>query len=187
MLKKLRSLLFDEEIVQEEPEEKDLNIPVFKKEEKFVELDKPKVEAVDNGVIFIDVEPKEVIPSVKKEPIPSGVYEFRPVISPIFGIDEASIQSVRPTLAPNVESTTTHRNSLLKTVISPIYGDIEERHEVVMAPMDKAESKTEIKTENLSLNDIVHDQEESAPMLSATELTSEEEQVEQFNLFDDKD
>ncbi len=186
MLKKLRSLLFDVEIVEEEPEEKDLNIPVFKKEEKTTELAQAKTEEVDNGLIFIDVEPKEVSPTIRKESNPSEVYEFRPVISPMFGVDERSVQNVRPTLAPNIESTT-HRNSLLKTVISPIYGDIEERHEVVMEPMEKANPKAEIKTENLSLNELIHDQDEVNPIIIENDSSSEEEVVEQFNLFDEKE
>jgi hypothetical protein len=186
MLKKLRSLLFDVEIVEEEPEEKDLNIPVFKKEETISELDKPKTEVVDNGLIFIDVEPKEINPVVGKESNPSDVYEFKPVISPMFGVDERSVQNLRPTLAPNIESTT-RRNSLLKTVISPIYGDIEERHEVVMEPMEKAEPKVEVIAENMSLNELIHDQDEINPIDIENNQKSEEEAVEQFNLFDEKE
>ena len=66
--------------------------------------------------------PQAERPSTSKRTAPASVYEFRPVISPMFGVDEKDMQSVqyapkKDPVTPSVQQV--HESS---KVISPIYG-----------------------------------------------------------------
>lgn len=133
MLKKIMSLLFEEEEIIEEEEIVKPPLPpvkkVIAKHEPMVQL-KPekKMEPVQPEVVEevkpvlkrIDVEP--MIKPVKKPAVPQKEikpYEFQDVISPIFGKShkEAPVgKTIQPELP--VES----EKSVLGTIISPIYG-----------------------------------------------------------------
>ena len=65
-------------------------------------------------------------PSASRRPAASSVYEFRPVISPMFGVDEKDMQSVQyaPKQTPQPPVQRVHESS---KVISPIYGAEEKK------------------------------------------------------------
>ena len=70
--------------------------------------------------------PQAERPSAAKRPAQASVYEFRPVISPMFGVDEKDMQSVqyapkKDPVTPSVQPV--HESS---KVISPIYGTSEQ-------------------------------------------------------------
>ena len=70
--------------------------------------------------------PQAERPSSARRPASASVYEFRPVISPMFGVDEKDMQSVqyapkKDPVTPSVQPV--HESS---KVISPIYGTSEQ-------------------------------------------------------------
>ncbi len=153
MLKKLASLLFEEEEVTEEsPAEEKVDLRRVKKHDEPVIavksqpviqpeiVERPKKSSFENIVVdepAPQIEPdfKSIIPEDRKEPVrPSEptfidrrpdyskeVYEFKPVISPMFGIAESEKEHVRPTFVQTAE---VNNDSHLQTVISPYYGAI---------------------------------------------------------------
>jgi len=128
------------------------------------------------------------------------VYEFKPVISPMFGIAESEKEHVRPTFVQTAE---VKNDSHLQTVISPYYGAIHkdlktgpnQPQSIVIEPNPPVKAKvaeyvTETKTpviENIALEDLI----KPAPMpetfvnQTISESGSEEkpEDVTQFSLF----
>lgn len=127
------------------------------------------------------------------------VYEFKPVISPMFGIAESEKEHVRPTFVQTAE---VKNDSHLQTVISPYYGAIhkdlktgpEHPAPVVMEPTYSVKAKVaeyveEAKPaiiENIPLEDLI------APSVitdiksetTETSITEEKpEDVTQFSLF----
>lgn len=92
----------------------------------------------------------------KKKAAMSSGYEFTPVISPIFGVDEKDANAVIPT-SPKKKVGDSH----IGTIISPMYG-IDKDAEPTSAPINAPKSKpteSEIKAErdmiNLTLDDIL--------------------------------
>jgi len=154
MLKKLASLLFEEEeeiveeelSVKEEPVKKEKSLitsmnpkPIEKPIEKVieepvyvqeVEIEHKAVEEIikpvksEFGIAFDEPTPVREKPKVVKE---KPIYEFKPVISPMFGVSESKkAQAVRPANNPPQSV----KKSRINTVISPFYGDIENRKDV---------------------------------------------------------
>ncbi|MEG2329573.1 hypothetical protein [Anaerorhabdus sp.] len=96
-----------------------------------------------------------VTPNKKKAAMSSG-YEFSPVISPIFGVDEKDANAVIPT-SPMKKVGDSH----IGTIISPMYG-MDKDAEPTVAPVNTKNVKateSEIKAErdmiNLTLDDIL--------------------------------
>lgn len=161
MLKKIMSLLFEEEeIIEEEEVVIKPSLPPVKKvltqsepvmqlkPEKKVEYVQPEiVQEVKPTLKRIDIEP-EVKP-IKKPVLPVKEvkpYEFQDVISPIFGRshkEEPVSKSIQPQLP--VES----EKSVLGTIISPIYG-INKKDKV-----KKSEPLVAKSVEHLSLEDLM--------------------------------
>ena len=181
MLKKLSSLLFEEEeeileetILDEEPKpKKGLSFFETKTKKEFIEdapiVKKPSVIAQMNPDLVVQ-EPKDEVPLTEdkirsnfgisadepediddfvrtqespktsalsmKQETHRKVYEFHPVISPIFGVKE----SVQKDNSPRVlyEEAPTLPKSVINTVISPIYGDMDN---------SKVNTKDRVKTE----------------------------------------
>jgi hypothetical protein len=154
MLKKLASLLFEEEEIPEEKEEEKVDLRKGKKQTeplltktqdepsplKQETLEKTKKSSFEN--IVVDERPADLqsdfqVPLNKEqieaervsEPrfmdrkpvISQEVYEFKPVISPMFGVAESEKEHVRPTFVQTAE---VKNDSHLQTVISPYYGAI---------------------------------------------------------------
>lgn len=78
-----------------------------------------------------------------KHESPRKIYEFHPVISPIFGVAESPQKDTSPRVL--FEEAPTLPKSVINTVISPIYGDMDNSKAVVKT--HSIEPKLEIKTE----------------------------------------
>lgn len=224
MLKKLASLLFEEEeeIVEEELSVKEEPV---KKEKSLITsmnpkpVEKPIVRIIDEPVTVqdeIEIEHKaveEIIKPVKTEfgiafdePTPlrekpkvvkeKPIYEFKPVISPMFGVSESKkAQAVRPAVNPPQSV----KKSRINTVISPFYGDIENKKDVstikVHQPVYKHDPLIEdvsrelpkYKAENYSLDDLLSPikAQDDLPMVHETLKDEEDELSHQISLFDD--
>jgi len=240
MLKKLASLLFEEEeeVIEEElePKEKPVKsersfLPQSVKEkpvkqerslissmnpkpveiipEVIQEEEKPVIEdeikhapvediikpfKTDFGIAFDEPTPlREKQRVVKEKPI----YEFRPVISPMFGVSESKKnQSVKHV----VNTPQTLKRSRINTVISPIYGDVEnkkttetpiirnDKPSYKFDPYIEPESKDlpKFKSENYSLDDLLSPIKPQDDKVEVHETSIEEDELaHQFSLFDD--
>ena len=212
MLKKLASLLFEEEEVEEpapkpakkkapEPvSEEPVPLPTPTRSFESIAADEP-VPVRESNPVAEPVRPEPirndplrhepvVTPSLKPSPVkssPSAPYEFRPLISPIFGVSEHE-QVHRPAFVGTAE---VQNDSHLQTVISPYYGAIhkdpkmkpESHPEARLTPVhnEPVIEKTvepEPVIENLSLEALISPE----PELPA-ESPKAPEDHEQFSLF----
>lgn len=213
MLKKLASLLFEEEEVEEpapKPSKKKIDEPVREEPAPLptptrsfesIAADEPEpnresirvTEPVHMEPIRSEPVRREPLlnetprPAPNKSPSNPAPYEFRPLISPIFGISEHE-QVHRPAFVGTAE---VQNDSHLQTVISPYYGAIhkdpkmkqEPHREVRGAPVlnevviEKAVEPEPV-IENLSLEALITP--ESEPI---AESLKEPEDHEQFSLF----
>jgi len=222
MLKKLASLLFEEEeeiveeelSVKEEPVKKEKSLitsmnpkPIEKPIEKVieepvyvqeVEIEHKAVEEIikpvksEFGIAFDEPTPVREKPKVVKE---KPIYEFKPVISPMFGVSESKkAQAVRPANNPPQSV----KKSRINTVISPFYGDIENRKDVstpkVHQPVlrdplieDVTRDLPKYKAENYSLDDLLSPikPQDDVPMVNEAFKDEEDELSHQISLFDD--
>jgi hypothetical protein len=242
MLKKLASLLFEEEeeVIEEElePKEKPVKpersfIPSqvngkdkpIKQERSLISAMNPKPVEVLPVEVKEDIKPiiedeikhapvEEIIKPVKPdfgiafdEPTPvrekqkvikeKPIYEFRPVISPMFGVSESKKnQSIKHV----VNTPQTLKRSRINTVISPIYGDVEnkksesepitrmEKPSYKFDPYIEPEAKDlpKFKAENYSLDDLLSPIKPQDEKVESHETTVEEDELaHQFSLFDD--
>ena len=78
-------------------------------------------------------------------------YEFRPVISPMFGVNEAEVVT-RPVMTTTTSPV--HNSSVLGTIVSPIYG-LSPKEE--QTPVIVADNAVEEDIENFSLEDLLSD------------------------------
>ena len=78
-------------------------------------------------------------------------YEFRPVISPMFGVNEAEVVT-RPVMTTTTSPV--HNSSVLGTIVSPIYG-LSPKEE--QTPVIVADNAVEEDIENFSLEDLLYD------------------------------
>lgn len=197
MWKKLASLFFEEEeeVVEEEIKEtKKVELPplAVNVEKKSVRIDlettaKP-YEAMRSGMTGelpviketpktatrIDLSPEPQIKQRRSVNENNVVYEFQPVISPIFGVSEKDKKTV---VVQNVAPQQPVRHSSLQTIISPIYGVAkkDEKHEPVLEPeFIVAPSNPTIEIKNLSLDELLHE-----------ETVEKEKTLEQFSLFEE--
>lgn len=233
MLKKLASLLFEEEeeVIEEELDikekpvkEKTLKDKPIYNERSLISSMNPKPNEVKEEII-LEEEPEEIEhkavediikptkpefgiafgePVVLKEKSrvlkDKPIYEFRPVISPMFGVSESKKnQPIRQVVNPPQSL----KRSRINTVISPIYGDIENKKEPVHANPTKAyepvfkhdpyieDTKPDLpkfKSENYSLDDLlspIKPEDESAPIHESFKEEEDDELAHQFSLFDD--
>ncbi len=223
MLKKLASLLFEEE---EEIVEEDLDIKEepIKKEKSFISTKSPKpVEKVEEKIVDEPIfrpeekvevkEVEEIIRPIKSnfgiafdEPTPikekpklmkeKPIYEFKPVISPMFGVSESKKnQAVRQSVNPPQSM----KKSRINTVISPFYGDVDHKQEIdkpkIIQSIVKADPFIEevssdmpkFKTENYSLDDLLSPIKPLDDDLIVDRSMSDEEDelAHQISLFDD--
>lgn len=170
MFKKIASLLFEEEeeILEEvvaEPKPKKASVistmnPPLK--EKAVEVKKVVEAKVEEpkplseekirsnfGITADDpedsddlVEPVRVV-KAPNNPSPQPkrqVYDFHPVISPIFGVKESLHKDTAPRVIPDAQPILP--KSVINTVISPIYGDMESTSEIKHVSMDDLHAPT---------------------------------------------
>ncbi|TFG82558.1 MAG: hypothetical protein E4G74_02500 [Erysipelotrichales bacterium] len=192
MLRKLASLFFEEEeeiVEDEEIESKGPQLPpVAKTAEKKpprVELDPqvplsetpqlpPVSEKQVKAATRIDIDSDLIVVKPRQSSNENKVvYEFQPVISPIFGISEKDRKTVNiPVSAPPQPT----RHSPLQTIISPIYGVMkngsDDEVERTDASIPTIAQNYDIK--NFSLDEILHEE----PVLK-------EKVLEQFSLFED--
>ncbi len=222
MLKKLTSLLFEEEeevveeelSVKEEPIKKEKSLitsmnpkaiekpiervieePVYVQEE---EIEHKAVEEIikpvksEFGIAFDEPTPVREKPKVVKE---KPIYEFKPVISPMFGVSESKkAQAVRPANNPPQSV----KKSRINTVISPFYGDIENKKDVstpkfhqpvLKDPLieDMSRELPKYKAENYSLDDLLSPikPQDDVPMVHEVLKDEEDELSHQISLFDD--
>lgn len=192
MLRKLASLFFEEEeeIVEEEDAENKgpLLPPIVKAPEKKTprietETISEVQEAIKMPVISetplkpatrIDIGPETSIQKTKRSVSENKVvYEFQPVISPIFGISEKDKQTVATQATPQVP---TPRHSPLQTIISPIYGVMKNNE---IANEEFTEPAPEVVNPPLDIKNFSLDE-----LLSA-EAIAKEKSLEQFSLFED--
>lgn len=211
MLKKLVSLLFEEEEVEEpapKPSKKAVQdtilepvIPPKTSTSSFepIRAEEPEPKSEEQPVQFepshreplVNDVPKPTAPKANSpKPTPSTApYEFRPLISPIFGVSEHE-QAHRPAFAATAE---VQNDSHLQTVISPYYGAIHKDHKVkpdpapkvlnqplkIEEPKERVESEPVI--ENLALEALLEPE-----TVVETPSETEQEDHEQFSLFGDE-
>ncbi len=110
------------------------------------------VETKRFGLSADDVEVKKVKQQVN-EPL-KKVYEFHPVISPMFGATE----SKHPESEPRViqEAHATLPRSVINTVISPIYGDLEVKKQKEVFREEKIEITPEKVKISEPIEEVVH-------------------------------
>lgn len=197
MWKKLASLFFEEEeeVVEEEIKEtKKVELPplAVNVEKKSVRIDLetttkpyepvrsgmtgelPVIKETPKPATRIDLSPEPQIKQRRSVNENNVVYEFQPVISPIFGVSEKDKKTV---VVQNVAPQQPIRHSSLQTIISPIYGVAkkDEKHETVLEPeFIVAPSNPTIEIKNLSLDELLHE-----------ETVEKEKTLEQFSLFEE--
>lgn len=172
------------------------NIVVDSAETKSDELDKPFVDDEK----MAPVRPSEPAFIDRKPLVTKGVYEFKPVISPMFGIKESDKEHIRPTFVQTAE---VKNDSHLQTVISPYYGAIHKdlktgpqtnRPQVIEPTLFKAkvaeyvEEAKPIIINNISLEELIQPtaivpNTKEEPNLSNPEEKPED--VTQFSLFEE--
>lgn len=179
------------------PIEKVLEEPVYVKER--IEIEHKAVEEIikpvkpEFGIAFDEPTPVREKPKVVKE---KPIYEFKPVISPMFGVSESKkAQAVRPANNPPQSV----KKSRINTVISPFYGDLESRKEgnspKIIQPISKHDPLIEdvsrdlpkYKAENYSLDDLLSPikPQDDVPLVHETFKDEEDELSHQISLFDD--
>ncbi len=150
MFKKLVSLLFEEEEIIEAPHEEKSDLsqvktskettqnqvdPLLKmatpperiKKSSFENITADEGNPLDDETVLstqkVEKLPRSIEPIFenKKSILIKDVYEFKPVISPMFGIAESEKEHLRPTFVQTAE---VKNDSHLQTVISPYYGAI---------------------------------------------------------------
>jgi len=197
MWKKLTSLFFEEEeeVVEEEIKEtKKVELPplAVNVEKKSVRIDLetttkpyepvksgmtgeiPVIKETPKTATRIDLSPEPQIKQCRSVNENNVVYEFQPVISPIFGVSEKDKKTV---VVQNVAPQQPIRHSSLQTIISPIYGVAkkDEKHEPTFEPeFIVAPSNSTIEIKNLSLDELLHE-----------ETVEKEKTLEQFSLFEE--
>ncbi len=201
MLRKLASLFFEEE--EEVVEEEELDIAPVKLppvssaiEKKPVSIDlketskieepvtkpteKPFVFEATKSATRIDLTPEPIVKTKRSVSESSVVYEFQPVISPIFGMSDKDKQTVVVKATTPIEASPVH-HSTLQTIISPIYGVKKSDGYTTEVPVTQAPTIADnnehvIEVNNLSLDELL-----------AEEPVAKEKIVEQFNLFDEEE
>lgn len=193
MLRKLASLFFEEEeeIVEEEDiENKGLLLPPIAKatEKKTPRIEiEPMIDVRETAKMpmnsepplkaatRIDIGPDTTIQKTKRTVSENKVvYEFQPVISPIFGISEKDKQTVASQITTPVQVT---RHSPLQTIISPIYGVMknnEVANEEFTEPVQQVVVNPPFDIKNFSLDELL-----------SAETIAKEKALEQFSLFED--
>ncbi len=183
MLKKFINFFFEEEEVEMEPEfEEEAETAVVKEEpvfyetahkpSTFIDLEEqtPKQKPAESKT----VQRKERVVPVKTEDIQ---YEFTSVISPIFGSNEEAAAKKAKTAPKPSYASATAKDSLLGTIISPIYGKV---------AMEEIEKKGTVQPP----------QEEQMPPLVALEelidvnppaVTASDVDLHQISLFDQQE
>jgi len=192
MLRKLASLFFEEEeeiIEEEEIEAKGPQLPpvakVVEKKAPRVELESevknfelpilpPISEPPVKAATRIDIGPETMLQKQKRTVSENKVvYEFTPVISPIFGISDKDKQSV---VIQNSAPQQPTKHSPLQTIISPIYGVMKNNEvaneEFTQPPVLNVSPALDIK--NFTLDEILHE-----------EALVKEKTLEQFSLFEE--
>ena len=210
MIKKLMSLIFEEEVVDEVEEEP---VPVRRSNPAKAPVQPEAKAAVplpqEVKAVYLDTKKeKEKEPAVKKEPSsklgkmtiaedkpvkkkpvrvePKEDYEFTPVISPIFGVLGEKSQ---PAKTPAVKKVSPVKSSL-GTVISPIYGmdkPQEDKVEEIPERLDKpAAAVKEEPLLNVSLDELLQKPQEAVAGVKGDEEGSDKTVVLQnLSLFDD--
>jgi hypothetical protein len=182
MLKKLASLLFEEEEEKVETVELDpVDEPEISPSPSMIQAMNPEVARTQINDLEVqhfewpeeDVEANE--PStvtMAAEPTvssPSKSYEFRPVMSPIFGVSEKDrVQPERKNveLKPYPSS-----SSRINTIISPIYGDLKQDD----LKIEVNEGLLKVSLERSVLDEQVIDEMDLDDLLHSDEDTPEEE------------
>lgn len=217
MLKKLASLLFEEEeeVVEEEvnvkaPERhkpfsapKKTEAPRKEPEDIIVPLTEEKVRS-NFGIEADDPDDGDSAPLIKQEPIKKvkplpkqEIYDFHPVISPIFGVSESTKKDTSPRAIP--DATPILPRSRINTVISPIYGDMEATTEIkhISIPDKPKTTKDEkvvvspkVEFENFDLDALLNtlndeNDEPLEPLKPQKPMSAEEAEAHQFSLFDE--
>ncbi len=168
MLKKLASLLFEEE-EEVQVQELDEVIEAEPKASLIAAMNpEPQTKSIEIQKLDLSLEPEPLAQPkssfihtdapIEAEPI--HTYEFRPVMSPMFGVSDRDRQKVvkkpvevRPQPTPS---------SRINTIISPIYGDL--KQEDMRVEVDKSGLKIayesqeidEIELEEMDISRIIH-------------------------------
>ena len=114
--------------VKTEPVKEDKKPLGITVDDDFVKVEKPKPAPAVRTVK--QAKPKTQKPAKKPE---KPVYEFQPVISPIFGVDEKDLNALKTTTrkVEAISSAHDEDDSNITPVISPIYGSTERRYAAV--------------------------------------------------------
>ena len=197
MFKRLKSLLFEEEVELEEEEQLDFS-SLPKEEEVMVhevvtEIVAPEEEVVEPTVKRIDVDepPKKTVKptpapvvNLKKTHLVAEDYTPQSVISPMFGLTEAEMQK-----SIQMDSYDKKRpdKSVESTVISPMFGQLN-HDDSTSLPKKKKQPKKDQKV-NMTLEEMlnIENQEEMEFTLFDVALDSEEFQSRENNKFIDVD
>ncbi len=229
MFKKLASLLFDEEEIIEEPHDEKPDLkqiktikesnpdqfdPLLKtvsplektKRSSFENITADEGEPLYEATVLSSQKnekpnrPFEANFENKKPSLTKDVYEFKPVISPMFGIAESEKEHLRPTF---VQTTEVKNDSHLQTVISPYYGAIhkdlktgpEYSNVVSLEPShfkakvaEYVEEPKPVIIENISIENLIQPDpivDIPVELISETTELEKDEDVTQFSLFEE--
>lgn len=168
MLKKLASLLFEEE-EEVQVQELDEVIEAEPKASLIAAMNpEPQTKSIEIQKLDLSLDPEPIAPPkssfihtdspIEAEPI--NTYEFRPVMSPMFGVsDRDRLKVVKKPVEVRPQPTPSSR---INTIISPIYGDL--KQEDMRVEVDKSGLKIayesqeidEVELEEMDISRIIH-------------------------------
>lgn len=137
-----------------QPKKEETKAPTFdslftEPEEKKQEVKQPKLGITLDESVKPVVKPKPQPvekPVVKKKPAPKASpsvtngYQFKPVISPIFGVDEKDLTAVKNTAKKYTQKERITNDSNVSPIISPMYGrDAEDSPSMIADTVEKSE------------------------------------------------
>lgn len=135
---------------------------------------------------------------VKKKPVSSNVYEFKPVISPMFGVDEKDLDALQTTAKS--AKLKMDDNTTVSKIISPIYGlnreaeptsiqtSVEKSNAMENMNYNKAARKAEENIPDFSLDDILsgHDEEFTRQAAASGNLVDDVQDIDETVVIDSK-
>lgn len=207
MWKKIQSLLFEEEdeIIEDSDDEVETKAVKEKtsviaqmnpklsntKEERIVETVKEQLNEIDELEDILVEEKEEIVetrsfgisadsekekrPIQKQDEQTKKVYEFHPVISPMFGATVSKHPDSEPRIVQEAHATLPR--SVINTVISPIYGDLEvkKQRDVDYEPLKEVHVHREAVKLSEPIEEVVH----FDPIVEEVELSGRHIKVEE--------
>ena len=176
-------------------------------ESVFREPEAPKVQSTGLGITFDDEPVRTPKPAPKPVSRParreekssrSSSYQFQPVISPIFGVDEKDMNALKTTTTKISEAKRARSDMNVSPIISPMYGtNQEDKPSSIQKTVEKSNEQERImatpaaiaaedEIPEFSLDDILKVRDEEVSAQNATASGNTESLFPDLNLWDDE-